>query len=120
MLEAGNFASGCDATDGADEQPVRRQYTLKGVEAEAIDLMRTAAQREGMKISAWVSQRLREAAEKSLAKEGSVVGTLRSLQTSYSDADAAWLVARIHELEREVQELNKTQRLMMTKLLEHL
>ena len=36
------------------------------------------------------------------------------------DADTAWLVARIHDLEREVQEMNKTQRLLMVKLLEHL
>jgi len=44
----------------------RRQYTIKGIEDEAIELMRSAAQSEGMKIGPWVSQRMKEAAKKSL------------------------------------------------------
>jgi hypothetical protein len=124
MLDAGNCAPGCDATEGPEQPPLRRQYTLKGVEAEAIDLMRSAAHREGMKINAWVSYRLREAAERTLAKDDSpsskTIMSASELPGTPGDVDTAWLVARIHDLEREVQEMNKTQRLLMVKLLEHL
>jgi hypothetical protein len=47
----------------------RRQYTLKGVEAETINMMRDAARKDGMKIGAWVSSRMREAAFRSLNDE---------------------------------------------------
>lgn len=45
------------------------QYTIKGIEKRSVDLMRSAAKVEGMKIGAWVSKRLREAAEASLNDE---------------------------------------------------
>jgi hypothetical protein len=44
----------------------KRQYTIKGIETETLDLMRTAAKKQGMKVGAWVSARLREAAKKAL------------------------------------------------------
>lgn len=52
---------------GEDRLPERRQYTLKGVEADTIRLMRFAATKEGMKIGSWVSLRMREAAERALS-----------------------------------------------------
>lgn len=45
------------------------QYTIKGIERRSIELMRDAARGEGMKIGAWVSKRLKEAAVASLSEE---------------------------------------------------
>lgn len=55
--------------DGGDRMTgeERLQYTLKGVEKRSLELMRDAARADGMKIGAWVSKRMREAAESSLA-----------------------------------------------------
>jgi hypothetical protein len=53
--------------DGYEVMEPRQQYTIKGIETETLDLMRTAARKQGMKVGAWVSARLREAANKALA-----------------------------------------------------
>jgi hypothetical protein len=53
--------------DSSNEEKL--QYTIKGIEKRSVDLMRSAAKVEGMKIGAWVSRRLREAAEASLNDE---------------------------------------------------
>jgi hypothetical protein len=57
------------ATEVHESADTKRQYTLKGVEIETIDLMRSAAKKEGMKVGAWVSARLREAARKALGED---------------------------------------------------
>ncbi|MCW2351203.1 hypothetical protein [Sphingobium sp. B12D2B] len=72
MFDVGSGGSDIGVFDsGNDGTPERRQYTLKGVETDTIRLMRYAASREGMKIGSWVSLRMREAAEKALAKDNS-------------------------------------------------
>lgn len=109
--------------EGAGES--RRQYTLKGVESDAIELMRQAANVQGMKIGHWVSDRIKEAAIKALkdveqersvlqrlvsqqpqSNVGSVVGL--ELQNPPSELDA-----RIRSLEIEVRELLKSQNEML-------
>ena len=60
---ASNDEEGGDHMTGEE----RLQYTLKGVEKRSLELMRDAARADGMKIGAWVSKRMREAAESSLA-----------------------------------------------------
>lgn len=50
---------------------IRRQYTIKGIENETVNLMRTAARKQGMRVGAWVSARLREAADRALQGEDS-------------------------------------------------
>ena len=70
MFDAGSGGSDIGTFDsGDDRSPERRQYTLKGVEADTIRLMRYAASKEGMKIGSWVSVRMREAAERALSKD---------------------------------------------------
>jgi hypothetical protein len=72
MFDMGSGGADVGTHDSGDEGvPERRQYTLKGVEADVIRLMRNAASKEGMKIGSWVSLRMREAAEKALAERRS-------------------------------------------------
>jgi hypothetical protein len=60
-------SSSLDGSDRDMTSEERLQYTLKGVEKRSLDLMRDAARADGMKIGAWVSRHMREAAEASLA-----------------------------------------------------
>jgi hypothetical protein len=55
-------------SDGYEPEPVKRQYTVKGIDNSTVVLMRNAAQKEGMKIGAWVSLRMREAALRALSE----------------------------------------------------
>jgi hypothetical protein len=72
----------------------KRQYTIKGIETETLDLMRTAARKQGMKVGAWVSARLREAADKAL-----------SVQQSRKDDGLAELREHIQRIEEnQIQE----------------
>jgi membrane carboxypeptidase/penicillin-binding protein len=61
------FAEEQVATDAHEAADSKQQYTIKGIETETLELMRTAARKQGMKVGAWVSARLREAANKALA-----------------------------------------------------
>lgn len=61
-------------------EPTKRQYTLKGVESETVELMRSAAKHEGMKIGSWVSARLKEAANNALSEECDTVAHNASIQ----------------------------------------
>jgi hypothetical protein len=54
-----------DAAHSA-EASVKRQYTIKGIEDQTVELMRSAARKEGMRVGAWVSARLKEAADRAL------------------------------------------------------
>ena len=47
----------------------RRQYTIKSLDTETIQLMKEAARKEGMKIGAWASMHLKAAAVRSLNGE---------------------------------------------------
>jgi uncharacterized protein (DUF1778 family) len=58
----------------------RAQYTLKGVTAETLDLMRKAAAHEGMKIGEWADKAIRHAAEASLANRRSIHERLVALE----------------------------------------
>ena len=84
----------------------RQQYTLKGVDPEAIELMRTAARHEGMKIGAWVSARLKEAANRSLQ-----LGDI-SVEIILPTDD------RLQKIENELAEIARIQRTIMAAMLE--
>ena len=111
----------------------RRQYTLKGIEPEALDLMRLAADAQGMKIGHWVSDRIKEAAKKALSENGKqreilecVVGadgdssSLRTLTMSEGFMSGIELEERVRRLELEIQDLLKQQRKMLTIMVEKL
>lgn len=101
-----------------------RQYTLKGVEAEAIDLMRSAASRDGMKIGAWVSLRLKQAAQDSLqlSQEVKIKSRRNVLRERLSPSNetevlVSALLERIERLEIELADQSRAQRAILTKLL---
>ncbi|MEE8610003.1 MAG: hypothetical protein V3V60_09105 [Sphingomonas aquatilis] len=129
MLDAGYEGSEFLIPESSSDRPERRQYTLKGVEAETIQLMRDAAGKEGMKIGSWVSLRMKEAAEKALAHS-----TDRSLQiTKPPSPDTPDEIVqhlcfsinlqreeaekRFEKMERELHEIANVQRTILTKLL---
>lgn len=123
--EFGAVSTDRDVQKGDSFADARRQYTLKGVESEAIDLMRLAADAQGMKIGHWVSDRLKEAAKRALAdaekqKEvmEAVVGgceksQLRTLALVDGSMGRAELEERVRRLELEIQDLLKSQRDML-------
>ena len=106
-----------------DTRASRRQYTLKGVEQEAIELMRLAADAQGMKIGHWVSDRLKEAAKRALVDAdrqrdvlrrivGDAEGQDYALQEfpRETSVDNAALLERVQRLELEVRDLTRSQR----------
>ena len=97
------------------------QYTVKGIQRQTVEAMREAANREGMKIGSWVSVRLREAAERSLSSSedfGAV--NLAELHDAIHEMKA--LVSQYtlvsEEIQREISDLGKFQKTMMTLLIE--
>lgn len=127
MLDAGNQASDCVHFEEEEGRTVRRQYTLKGIETDTINLMRAAAGQEGMKINSWVSMRLREAAMRALdevAKEkpkhikinSEMSSTISDLLTEISNQRKEF-EDHILRLEREIHELNSGQRVILTNML---
>jgi len=126
MLDAGR-GGGSDCVNGFDQEPERsdrRQYTLKGIEAETIQLMREAAKKEGMKIGSWVSIRMKEVAERALASDGGiaylekVAAESRVMNSSQNQATpSAATDARLSLIEQELRELAVGQRAIMANLL---
>src|SRR5690242_15341802 len=118
MFDAGSEAGTYDSGD--DRLPQKRQYTLKGIEADTIRLMRFAANKEGMKIGSWVSLRMKEAAERALSNSnvspGSAAGNsevaaseevaaiLRHITVEY-EAQLSAVNERFSKLERELHEI---------------
>lgn len=115
------------------ESTERRQYTLKGVEPEAVDLMRLAADAQGMKIGHWVSDRIKEAARKALAENGkqrevlecvagadSDLSNLRTLTLSEGSMSRSELEERVRRMELEIQDLMKQQRNMLSIMVQKL
>lgn len=137
MFDAGSGGSDIGTFEsGDDRSPERRQYTLKGVEADTIRLMRYAANKEGMKIGSWVSLRMREAAERALAEnsrdqevtrrdsavqdhvvvDGDISSTIEHF-TLLLEAQLAASNERFTKLEKELHELTSGQRTIMSALL---
>ncbi|MEA3388587.1 hypothetical protein [Sphingobium sp. CCH11-B1] len=127
MLDAGHQASDCVHFEEEEGRPVRRQYTLKGIESDTINLMRAAAGQEGMKINSWVSMRLREAAMRALDE----ISTEKSKSNS-DNSDSSSTISdllfemskqrrefedHVRRLEREIHELNSGQRVILTSIL---
>lgn len=132
MFDAGSGGSDVGTFDsGDDRSPERRQYTLKGVEADTIKLMRYAANKEGMKIGSWVSLRMREAAERALSTEkmGASISTeqppvplqvdlnmIQNFMAAIRDQQES-TNRRFLQLERELHEITSGQRSMLSALL---
>lgn len=133
MFDGGPSGSGCTSPEPSSSslpsasRSSKRQYTLKGVEDETINLMRVAASKEGMKIGSWVSLRVKEAAERALAD--SPVNSVSSISNPDSPGDLISELcnvinaqreeseARFSRLERELHEITSGQRAIMAGLL---
>lgn len=107
--------------DDVQSPEERLQYTIKGIERRSVDLMRHAAKRDGMKIGAWVSKRMREAAEASLS-EGQPE-YIRAYQEAEADriqkADdsLATIINRLDELHAELKVMRENQAMLIAGLI---
>ncbi len=118
MLDAGRGGADCSSPfDFEPDRSPKRQYTLKGVEAEAIELMRDAARTEGMKIGSWVSLRMREAAEKALNQKSTRLNAQQQGAIVSQEELVRELSARVSSLEQEIRELTKTQMAVMARII---
>jgi hypothetical protein len=113
--------SGDIATEGLlpNNGPDKKPYTIKSIDTVTIDMMREAAQREGMKISAWVSNRLREAAVRSL--DGDIDSAI-NISSMGDTMNEILLMQRREELkwdaiEERMSEISKAQMAIMTKFI---
>jgi hypothetical protein len=95
---------------------VKIQYTLKGIEQETVTLMRDAAQQEGMKIGAWVSTRMKEAAMRALGSPEVDAGRNHALASTHQSSSET--EERLRRIEEEIFEITKAQRAILTNLVE--
>lgn len=100
-----------------DRANEKLQYTIKGIERRSVDLMRDAAKQDGMKIGAWVSRRMREAAQASLD------GRLPSYSSKFSGGIAAdgdsskQLLEAIESLRSEMESIKENQKMLISGLI---
>jgi hypothetical protein len=129
MFDVDHEDPGCVSPEPNNEPPARQQYTLKGVEADTIRLMRDAAGKEGMKIGSWVSLRMKEAAEKALNVRALNSQKNEPLAAPEYTSEVAHQIcilinaqreeadARFLKVERELHEIAVVQRTILTRLL---
>ena len=123
----------------ADQNPLspdlrgaKRQYTVKGIDTDTVELMRAAAKVDGMKISSWISSRMKEAAERSLSTGAEVVDATHlcatEADTGYSyaslaeaiEAFRAYQIAseeRLRKIEKEIHLITSSQMKILTKII---
>ncbi len=105
---------------GEQSAELRRQYTIKGIENETLDLMRTAARKQGMRVGAWVSARLREAADRALHGEDSkwknemveLRDHIRRIEESQKEE-----AQRLRAIQDELSGMIRAQHCIMTRIL---
>ncbi len=105
---------------GEKSAELRRQYTIKGIENETVDRMRTAARKQGMRVGAWVSTRLREAADRALQGEESTSKTemvelrdhIRRIEESQKEESQ-----RLRAIQDELSGMIRAQHTIMTRIL---
>ena len=108
--------------DSPDSDRDRTQYTVKGIDRDTVDLMRGAARKDGMKIGAWVSAKLREAAHRSFGAGGSdsdpaaLLDHLSKLMLEYQEQSDQ----RLRKIENELLEITSGQRTIMNKVISKL
>lgn len=109
---SGPWGPGTDTavSDSSERRDRSSQYTIKGIDPESVDMMRTAARRDGMKIGAWVSARMKEAATRSLSD---VVVERGAYALLGNESDS-----RLARIEQELAEIARAQRIIMARMLE--
>jgi len=113
-----------ESTGEVDQK--KRQYTVKGVDDDTVVLMREAARKEGMKIGAWISTRMKEAATRSLRQERDLPNSNCDGVTTSPQLEAAVNMlseqyaqydARLDLIQKELHEITRSQRTIMEKML---
>lgn len=105
----------CDSQEGKDLHSKERTWTIRRVQADTIDLVKEAADSEGMKIGAWVDHQLRQAASNALGGGGNhLVQDLSRLSLRAEDEYAKLRDERIESLEKGLDQVLKGQHLIMT------
>lgn len=96
-----------------------RQYTIKGIDAETLERMRLAARKQGMKVGAWLSARIREAADQAIAEEGTAREQLATLREHIAriEKNQEQEQCRLVVIQTELSELMRAQHSMMSQLL---
>jgi hypothetical protein len=99
---------------------VKQQYTIKGIETETVELMRSAAKKQGMKVGAWVSTRLRDAARKALADESETSGEELAQLRDYIlriENNQQEERTRLREIQDELNGMLRTQNAIMSRII---
>lgn len=99
----------------ADE---RLQYTIKGIERRSVELMRSAAKQDGMKIGVWVSRRMREAAEASLdGRAPSYASQEEPADAHVGEPASKEVLDALRTLQREIEAIRENQKLLIAGLI---
>lgn len=105
----------------------KKQYTVKGVEEATLTLMRDAARKDGMKIGAWISTRMKEAATRSLS-QSTPAHLPQESPFDHGDIDLKALVyelyvkrmdaeEKLQNIQAELHEITRSQRTIMDKMI---
>lgn len=97
----------------------RRQYTIKGIESETVSLIGSAARHEGMKVGAWVSARLREAARNALKDPTDTVNDMAALVSYVQRLEERQQIEqeRLKAIQAGLAEVIRAQHSIMTRIL---
>jgi hypothetical protein len=104
---------------GANEQRAtgKRQYTIKGIDAHTVDMVRSAAQKEGMKVGAWVSSRIEEAASRALSGEDKIDVSDLKKAVEVIGLKQAEELDKIRSMHATLVDIVMTQNKMMSKMI---
>ena len=82
-----------------------KDWTIKGLPADTVDVARDAAKESGMKINAWVAQVFEKAASSPIPEPRSVLGGSEGKHPNV-ESEIAWLRTRNEELHETVRNLS--------------
>lgn len=88
-----------------------RQWTIKGLNNETVDVSREAARRSGMKLNAWISQALESAAHQSPSSEILINESNRDLHAE-NENDVQNLKRELDQLRADNEAMKKTVKLI--------
>ena len=92
-------------TSDVREKANSKDWTIKGLRSEAVDIARDAAKESGMKINAWVAQVFEQAAQGSIPQPKFSAEMTDQSRPRVED-EIAWLKARNDELHETIRNLS--------------
>jgi len=101
------------ASNDSDEIKGKRTWTIRKIDSDTIEQTKAAAGKSGMKIGAWVDQKLQQAAESALNDEpcepSGLARELSQLTDSLDDLNNRKLLDRLTKIESEYTQIIKGQ-----------